>query len=759
MLRRNRKQVKKYQTKHRMFLSYVLIPLSILFAISLVFTCVYHRTSKQRILTFENKIAENVNDQLKNVVDNLLKTASQYSMTPWVERLKYMQKIPNIMERNIVASDISDYASMLTLTEINDSIVECIYIYYSLGEFGISSYGKADWKKYVSICQLKSQDEEFISGASLKKNNQRTVFHNVSMMRNNKDVLGFCMIQTIPLENTYSGEVNILFFVPYENIGDYIAKFTDDGTEQLYLTDGSSVLFDVYNNESQLKIGDPVKKWQAEEKGFVFDHALQRYVSEYTKVGMEIGVVQVLDPDFLYRDLYAFLRWIVMGCLLLFGMIVAIAFRMTKYNYQPLEHIMNLLDEQETGPVDEYALIEKAIKELDTQKKRLEIAVYEQNPLIEQYLLHNLLNEHGLASEELNYINTMRQYSLYRCLVLNDGLEAGKYIAEIDAALAVYPQIHTAFLKEERTYIWILSYGEESLIEEISEVFRQTFIDLEYRTAVLGLSAVHEDIRSVAVAWRQAVKALEYHFFWSDKLLLDYEETGIGIHEENSQVFDISEPEKKGIEEAADRMDADCLLEVYRGVLVRNFRERMLSKNAWFEGISYLNEQLVQIFAGKVQVNLNEQMELMKPENFGNMENYLQTLYIRLNNLMERCRIRENPLYSAKNQVIRQYVDSHLTDANLSLNETARVMHYTSTYFGKYFKEQFGCAFQQYVAVRRIERAKEYLNDDPDENRTSISDIALACGFTNDVTFRRTFKRYTGMTPSQFVKGSIEEIK
>lgn len=755
MRKRNGKQMKKYQTKHRMFLSYVLMPLSILLAISIILTLGYYQTSKKRILAFESKIAENVDDQLKNIMDNLLTSASQYSMTPWVKRLKYMQKIPDMMEKNIAASDISDYAGSITLTEINDSIVESIYIYYSIGGFGISSYGKSDWQKYVSVCQIESDDEAFLSGEVLTRNNQRTIFHNVSMMRNNKDITGFCLIQTIPLENSYSGEVNILFFVPYENIGSYLEKFTDDGTGQLYLTDGSTILYAIEGKEQQLFQGDSISELQMQESGFYYERSLGRYISEYTKGGMEIGVVQILDPDFLHRDFYAFLRWIIAGCLLLFGMIIFIAWHMTKYNYQPMEHIMALLDEQEDGTVDEYALIEKAIRELDSRKQRLDVAVYEQNPLIEQYLMHNLLNAHRMTPEEMSYINTMRQYRMFRVLVLGDSMEAKQYVAEIDAALAVYPQIHAAFLKEDRSYIWILSYGEENLVDEIADILRQTFEELEYRNAALGLSAVHEDIREAAAACSQAVTALKYHFFWPDKLIVRYEEEQIERRESSAGEFGVTEQERVEIKEALNQMNAEVLTGHYRMILLRNFRDCLLSRDQWFDGIHRLNEHMALMVNSKNQMNLNEQMELMEPENFGSLESYLQTFSIRLTNLMERSQIHENPLYSAKNQVIRQYVDSHLTDANLSLNETARVMHYTSTYFGKYFKEQFGCAFQQYVAVRRIERAKEYLDSDPDGKKMSISDIALACGFTNDVTFRRTFKRYTGVTPSQFVKGGI----
>lgn len=744
--------MKKYQTKYRMFVSYMLVPLSILIVITAIFTCGYYRTSKKKVLSFENQTAENANIQLKNIMDNLLQTASQYSMTPWVERLKYMQKIPDIMEKSITASDISDYASSITLSEINDSIVESIYIYYSIGEFGISSYGKSDWKKFVSVCQMQSRDEQFLSGEMLKENNQRTIIHQVSMRRNNKEVTGFCMIQTIPLENTYSGEVNILFFVPYENIGSYIGKFLDEGIEQFYLTDGTKILCAMKEKATQLEQGSTMPEAKTGIAGFWYDQTMQTWMSEYVKTGMDIGLVLTLDQEALYSDFYAFLQWIVVCCLILFGMILFTAWHMTKYNYQPLEHIMNMLDEQEADTIDEYALIEKAIRELDSQKKRLEVAVYEQNPLIEQYLLHTLLREKRMSAEEKKYINTIRQYANFRILLMQDNMEARQYAAEIDAALAVYPQIHTAFLKAEKGFLWVLSYGEEQLMEEIVELLQQTFRELEYKNAVFGLSAAHEDILEIEEALEQAAKALNYHFFWPEQFVVCYDEARISEHENSSDRFLVTEAEKDAVRHGLDEMDAEAVAEAYRKILLRNFRECMLSATALLEGIRTLNSDLVQMVPKKDQMNLNEQAELMKPENFSNFENYLQTFQIRISNYMERSMIRENPLYAAKNKVIREYVDSHLTDANLSLNETARVMCYTPTYFGKYFKEQFGCAFQQYVAVRRVERAKEYLKNDLDGKKWSISEIALECGFTNDVTFRRTFKRYTGMTPSRFEK-------
>ena len=83
---------KERQLQTRMFISYIVIPIAILLMFSVLFTVAYYSMSKVRILTFEDDTADNVDNQMKEVIDNLLKSASQYSMTPWVKRLKYMQK-------------------------------------------------------------------------------------------------------------------------------------------------------------------------------------------------------------------------------------------------------------------------------------------------------------------------------------------------------------------------------------------------------------------------------------------------------------------------------------------------------------------------------------------------------------------------------------------------------------------------------------------------------------------------------------------
>ena len=686
-------------------------------------------------------------------MDNLLKTVSQYSMTPWVRRLKYMQKIPGMVQESIEASEISDYAGILSLTEINDTIIESICIYYSLGEFGICSSGKVDWQKFRSLYTLTSQDSELLSESVFDRNHQKTIYHNVEITKNGKRVRGFVMIQTIPLENVYSSEAHVLFFIPYENLLNYIGKFADDDMDYLYLTDGSRILCGSADG-GPLEQGDSLEDLKSSDGRLAYQKSLKRYISEYTKVGMDIGVVQVLNPNCLSRDLYVFLRWILAGCAIMAVLIHLVAWRLTQYSYQPLEHIMNLIDEADEDTVNEYAVIEKALLELNTEKKkRLELEMYEQNPLLEQYILHNILHTGKQLPGELEYVNTMRKYLMFRCLMLADGPEAKVHIGEIDACLAVYPQIHAAFVKEDTCFVWVLSYGEEKLAEEMVDYLQQTFQEMKYKNAVMAVSRVYEDIRALPAACREASELLRYRFFFRDYHIVQYEAVQTEERKAGNQTFEVTKGDWEKLQDTIADMDAGGAADQYEVILRRNFYDSMLTRESWEEGTVQLNEKILDMIRMQYGKLLIEPGEIIKPDNFRSLESYLQNFRIRIVNVMERCRTQENPAYAARNKMIREYVDAHLTDANLSLSETARTMHYTSTYFGKYFKDQFGCAFQQYVAERRIECAKEYLRQDPEGKKMSVSDIALSCGFTNDVTFRRTFKRYTGRTPSQFARG------
>ncbi len=87
-------------------------------------------------------------------------------------------------------------------------------------------------------------------------------------------------------------------------------------------------------------------------------------------------------------------------------------------------------------------------------------------------------------------------------------------------------------------------------------------------------------------------------------------------------------------------------------------------------------------------------------------------------------------------------------DKPVSLYETACLFGMSQNYFSSCFKNAFGQTPFAYLTKLRISKAKILLGttDKP------IHEIALLCGIKNLSTFSESFKKSTGMYPSQFRK-------
>lgn len=93
-----------------------------------------------------------------------------------------------------------------------------------------------------------------------------------------------------------------------------------------------------------------------------------------------------------------------------------------------------------------------------------------------------------------------------------------------------------------------------------------------------------------------------------------------------------------------------------------------------------------------------------------------------------------------------QYIQSHLTD-HLSVFHLAQIMNVTREYLSTRFKKETGTSLTDYINRQRILLSKYYLR----ENRLSVTQVSLLCGFSDSNYFGRVFKKQEGITPKEFV--------
>ena len=98
-----------------------------------------------------------------------------------------------------------------------------------------------------------------------------------------------------------------------------------------------------------------------------------------------------------------------------------------------------------------------------------------------------------------------------------------------------------------------------------------------------------------------------------------------------------------------------------------------------------------------------------------------------------------------KTLLAHQFVETHFAEL-VRLSVVAGHCHMSESEFSRVFKKEHGLTFCEYLLKFRIGKACELLADSPVQVKT----VAFDVGFNDVSYFARTFRRYTGATPSSY---------
>lgn len=107
------------------------------------------------------------------------------------------------------------------------------------------------------------------------------------------------------------------------------------------------------------------------------------------------------------------------------------------------------------------------------------------------------------------------------------------------------------------------------------------------------------------------------------------------------------------------------------------------------------------------------------------------------------------PAYRLAHQAIRQvrdYLEAHYAEP-ITLSDLSAQVYITPYHLARLFTKQVGIPPHKYLENVRIRHAEHLLN-----SGMSIAEVAFATGFSGQSHFTRTFKRFIGTTPGEYLK-------
>ena len=104
--------------------------------------------------------------------------------------------------------------------------------------------------------------------------------------------------------------------------------------------------------------------------------------------------------------------------------------------------------------------------------------------------------------------------------------------------------------------------------------------------------------------------------------------------------------------------------------------------------------------------------------------------------------------------MIQKYVDEHFSDPDFSLERLGSDLKYNKKYLSTVFKRHVGVGIVEYLHTVRIQHACTMLK----QGFSSVSDVALRCGYPDAQYFSKVFKRRMSISPREYMASVKAEL-
>ena len=104
---------------------------------------------------------------------------------------------------------------------------------------------------------------------------------------------------------------------------------------------------------------------------------------------------------------------------------------------------------------------------------------------------------------------------------------------------------------------------------------------------------------------------------------------------------------------------------------------------------------------------------------------------------------------------LMDYINTHYTDKDISLQKLARLFFYTERHISFLFQKNTGEPFRNYLLKLRMAHAKSLI----DNGEQSVSKIARDSGFKDPLYFSKVFAKFYGISPKLYIKASRVQDK
>lgn len=744
----------------KFLISFIAVSLIPILSLGLLCYFVFERSIQKEVNKYNEVLLQSSAEGVEQKLYEIKRMTYQNSLSIKLEGDNYLK--------------INEVASLLSRIKNTNQYIDEIYVYYSQLDKVVNSDGLYDADYYFSRNKfLDIPNEQWVS--VLKGRNDFQVFGTERVEVNGQLQHKVMILTSFPLYNdTLNG--TLVVWVDEEALRSLIQlSNVNYGMSRMFIVDQSNKLITMsHQDESEwnkissiLPRPDKLLNEQGIGEQFIQDKgeqwsilAISSKVTKWTYV--------VATPTEAITSRAKYVRNITfVVCFILLGIGLALSYIISQNLYRPIGQLINhfgtlkdkVPDAMKKQKMNEFSIINHYFQNFMQQNSELLSKISSSSVLIRDYCVQSLLlgkndSQSRLFTQE---ILDSFQFPNFTVVVVDceesSSLFSGKLEPTMMKLLELNGDRMSGVLTKitEKRYSILVNFSDENelkgMLGSLGTAVATTSINPMGQIVIIGVGNLHKHISYINRAFEEAVLSLDYRYIGSHCQVIYYREAVIDEHADALIYFPIDIEQQ--LIACTITGDMDGVNQAIDQIMNRNAPSMMtvkLAKAIYRELFGTVQKIAVQGKLVLKDLSISEALEQPILHQFKTIQEfkaYLQDMFIPLSEVF--ISKKESGNLKLKKEMI-QFIEDHLSE-ELSLDRISSSFQINPKYASRFFKDQTGSNFVDYVNQLRVNKAKELMSEHPE---LKIGEIAEQVGFLSLNTFINTFKKCEKMTPGQF---------
>ena len=420
------------------------------------------------------------------------------------------------------------------------------------------------------------------------------------------------------------------------------------------------------------------------------------------------------------------------------------------------------------------AVLTRAVNEINDQKVRhMEIdrfkVLFEQSiPVLREKLLYDII--YGLNTNENEITEKMKLFSIsiknFVLVVMENDYDEKSNSSQYDKHLYQFGivnsfeeifaekyEVLSIMLNSSRVGFIIQKPDRIPLdIEEVSEKcsYLQEVINNGFGfTVTIAVSSGGVSAMELPEKLKECLGSLEYKSYMGTNSIIQYSDLNSFFRYEDYSTLDKYQKQLlESIKSGNEGLVKVTTQNIARYVTTNKININYM-KNFYYTTLSSINNIRISVSAVEVDKRHEEGRDIAsllklieKSESAEELNSLLEDVAVRIAEKVNNFNNKSIKLILRK---AMDYIQEHYSE-QVTLNEVAENIYVSTFYISRMFKKELGKSFVDYLNDVRIEKSKELLKD----IKYKTYEVAEIVGISDPHYFSKLFKKYSGMTPSEY---------